>query len=68
MKTENMGIQSRICHHVESDAKCFIMSLSPITVKPAFYTDDIGNGKGISVIFDSEIDFKKHFKLVVYNE
>jgi hypothetical protein len=57
-----MELQSSICHHIKSGAKCFIMNLDPITVKPAFYTDDIGNGEGVSVICNSEIDFKNKFK------
>jgi hypothetical protein len=63
-----MELQSNICHHIESGAKCFIMNLDPITVKPAFYTDDIGNGEGVSLVCDSEIDFKKTFKPVRYED
>jgi hypothetical protein len=59
---------STICHHIESGAQCFIVSFYPITVKPAFYTDDIGNGVGASVVLDSEIDFNKQFKQVKYND
>jgi len=61
-----MELQSSICYHIESEAKCFIMNLDPITIKPAFYTDDIGNGESVSIICDSEIDFKKTFKPVRY--
>ena len=63
-----MELQSSICHHIKSGAKCFIMNLDPIMVKPAFYTDDIGNGESVSIICDSEIDFKKTFKPVRYED
>jgi hypothetical protein len=54
--------ESRIIFHKESDAKCFILSLDPITIKPAFDYHDIGSVYGNKLILNNKGELIKLFK------